>query len=141
MSISNFVEERLDLMLAHPENWGSAESFELQVLLLLEIRKALDSPVQLSGQHSLRQLLDVYAGFLRPKFPDLGPRPLSALIPEDLSAIAVALQQFREALSAAGDGEASAVDVSSSPPPAPERLGDDVRVDAVTAGMPRKAAA
>lgn len=97
MTITNFIDERLDLMLAHPEHWGGAEAFESQVLLLLELQEVVRANTDVSSQNSLRQLLDGYVAFLRPLFPDLGPRPLSSVL-NDQFVIATALEQFRASL-------------------------------------------
>ena len=138
MTILNFIDERLDLMLAHPQSWGGAEAFELQVLLLLELRQVVRADVEVSTQSSLRLLLDEYSAFLRPLFPELGPRPLSSEL-DDPSAIATPLGQFRESLA----HEPSIARVLPPPPPAPTDLGLDVLVgvEGEEAVMPRKAAA
>lgn len=140
MTITSFIDERLDLMLAHPEHWGGAEAFESQVLLLLELREVVDAETEISSQSSLRQLLDGYVAFLRPLFPDLGPRPLSTIV-NDLVPIATALGQFRAFL--AEHTRQPNVGDAESPPPAPLDLGSDVVVDddETKAVMPRKAAA
>ena len=65
--ISDFIEERLDLMLAHPKNWGTAEAYELQVLLLLEMRLHVDSAHE--NIDSLRAIQDQYVEFLTSAFP------------------------------------------------------------------------
>lgn len=140
MNIASFIDERLDLMLAHPEHWGDAEAFESQILLLLEIQEVMRAETDVSSQTSLRQLLDGYVAFLRPLFPDLGPRPLSSVV-EDQRVIASALEQFRARLGVR-DRQRSPGN-SEAPPPAPVELGSDVVVDDddTKAVMPRKAAA
>lgn len=91
MGILEFIDARLDAMLAHPLAWGGAESFELQVLLLLELRFFLDDPA------APRSLTAAYSEFLRASRPDLGARPLSAAT-EDCEDIAKMLARFRAEL-------------------------------------------
>lgn len=104
MPIDEFIEERLDVMLLHPEFWGSAEAFELQVLLLLEMQGYLRAPVPL--QDSLRRLLDTYHAFVRSVRPGSPPCPLSAQ-GEAVVSIASMLMVFRRQLTAEGYPAAS----------------------------------
>jgi hypothetical protein len=135
-TIPDFIEERLDSMLANPEFWGDAEAFELQVILLLEIRTALRTPR--TPAESLRWILDQYYSFLRARRPDAPPQPLSAVVGEDFGLIAGHLQGFREHLSRiATDAEAGSE--SEDPPSAPPDLGVDVAVDVQHSRMPRAA--
>jgi hypothetical protein len=66
--------------------WGSCEAYELQVLLLLELRF-------FPGHRE--KLTELYVAFLSPLYPDLGSRPLSALQRVDLGRIARILTAFR----------------------------------------------
>jgi len=93
-----FVNGRLDAMLTHPLNWGGAEAFELQVLLLLELREFLRNPNSPSSH------LERYSAFLRASHSDLGPRPLSA-VSDDIETIAQLLGQFRESLDSSHPSE------------------------------------
>ena len=133
--ISDFIEERLDLMLAHPKNWGTAEAYELQVLLLLELRLYVDSSYE--SINSLRIIQDQYSEFLTSGFPNLGPRPLSA-ITEDTATIARSLDAFRQSISVTCHNFAHAEPEPTSPM-APQELGSDVDVKSGSiATMPRE---
>lgn len=131
MDVAEFIDARLDAMLAHPLNWGGAEAFELQVLLLLELRQFLRQP--LPPSKSLRTHLDGYSSFIRERRPDMGPQPLSA-VTDDIEAIARELDDFRAAL---------AVSTESAPPvatpSAPDSLGLDVEVTSEAPTKPRAA--
>lgn len=132
MTIAEFVDSRLDMMLAHPNNWGSTEAFELQVLLLLELQMVLrcaDVP-----RDSLRILLDAYASFMRKQRPDLGPRPVSTVLPNDPATISRYLEEFRESLESKLLPEPE-----ESIPTAPTDLGTDIPVDPSSSKMPRAA--
>lgn len=135
MDIADYIEQRLDQMLARPLNWGGAEAFELQVLLLLELRDVLRAASV--GSVSLRAHLDRYTTFLRTRRSDLGPRPLSA-VTDDLELIARLLEEFRTL-----DGSLQHVRTSADPendvPSAPTNLGLDVSVDPIDPTMPRAA--
>lgn len=135
MMPADFVDERLNAMLQHPDSWGGPEAFELQVLLLLE--SAQTSFAGRSGQESLVAFQDRYAKFLRRDFPKVGARPLST-ITDDVRVIAGALKAFREILEAEAEATALAGD---STPEAPDDLGSDVDVEPLISAMPRKAAA
>lgn len=69
--------------------WGSCEAYELQVLLLLELRFFP------GGRQALTKL---YTAFLSPLYPELGARPLSVLQRVDLGRIARILTAFRTEL-------------------------------------------
>ncbi len=131
MMPTDFVDERLDRMLERPKNWGAAEAFELQVLLLLEVRRNLEGGP--GGQASLIAIHDDYAAFLKAQFPELGPRPLCSITP-DVEVIADALKGFRASLTTR---EAKAL--PGGIPLAPESLGIDVDVRERIATMPRAA--
>lgn len=130
MDIDEFINARLDVMLAHPLRWGGAEAFELQVLLLLELQRLLRDPA--SRHQGPREHVAEYTAFLQTAWEDLGPRPLSA-VTSDLGEIARELSRFRAATSepdvASPDGPA---------PSAPEDLGRDVVVGP-DSSMPRAA--
>lgn len=132
MDVAEFLDARLDAMLAHPLNWGGAEAFELQVLLLLELRQFLRRPS--APAPSLRTHLDAYSSFLRGRWPDLGPRPLSA-ISDDVEVIAQGLDEFR-----ATQDRSGSTTLSGPAPSAPEQLGTDVAVTPDTSTKPRVAA-
>ena len=82
-------------MLAHPDYWGSAEAYELQVLLLLEMELMVLGEV--SDRESLQRLQERYAIFLSASHPDIGARPLSAITSETRE-IGKALREFRNAM-------------------------------------------
>lgn len=135
-TISDFIDQRLDSMLANPEFWGNAEAFELQVILLLEMKAALHAPR--ASQESLRWILDEYHAFLRARRPGAPPQPLSAVVGEDFGLIAGYLQGFREHLrSVAGPGDVNGED--EDVPSAPPVLGVDVAVGVEHSRMPRAA--
>ena len=125
MTTATFVEERLDAMLARPKCWGSAEAFETQVLLLLEMREHLSSG--LFGQESLRALQDRYNTFMRSKVSELGARPLCAVL-TDVNRIAALLTEFRAQPVHAAPFEPT--------PVAPQSLGADVDVHQGVTRMP-----
>lgn len=131
MDIAEFIDSRLDAMLSHPLNWGGPEAFELQVLLLLELRQFLRTPSAPSP--SLRTHLDTYTGFIRTRRPELGARPLSSVI-GDAELIAQYLEEFRASLDVSRQSPSAA-----SAPSAPENLGTDVEVTADEPTMPRAA--
>jgi hypothetical protein len=93
--LSEFVEQRLEDMLSHPEHWGGAEAYELQALLLLELRLLLSH--QTSEAESLRTINDLYSAFVASEYPEVGARPLSATT-SDFGQIARALRRFRDTL-------------------------------------------
>ncbi len=126
MNIEEFIDGRLDAMLAHPEHWGDAEAFEMQVLLLLELRQFLRAPA--SPSQSLRMQTDLYSDFIRARYPEVGPRPLSAAGYE-ASSIAHCMEQFRTFSSTPAPAE--------PPPAAPDGLGLDVDVSQDNTTMPR----
>lgn len=92
----DFVVARLDLMLS-PEHatryamWGGAESYEAQVLLLLEILYAT------SLGFDCWEFNERYVGFLRSRHATLGPRPLCT-VEADHAVIATELRGFRAEL-------------------------------------------
>jgi hypothetical protein len=90
MDIESFIETRIEMMLEHPRNWGGPEAFELQVLLLLEIRHSL----RLQRVRNMQNFLGDYSDFLRPRFPKVGNRPMSAIC-NDFESIAGALRGFQ----------------------------------------------
>jgi hypothetical protein len=134
MDIADFIDARLDAMLAHPRQWGDPESFELLALLLLELRQVVLSAEPVSQSQSLRSHLDTYSTFLRQRHPELGARPLSA-ISEDLELIARSLRDFQIATDAAQHAGAHA---ASLVPLAPKTLGSDVEVNNPTPTKPRE---
>lgn len=129
MNIEEFIDGRLDAMLAHPEYWGEAEAFEMQVLLLLELRQFLKTPA--TPSQSLRIQTDLYSEFIRTRHPEVGPRPLSAA-GYDANSIANCMEHFR-AFSSASNTPSPA----EPPPPAPNGLGVDVDVSQDNTTMPR----
>lgn len=135
-TLSYFIDQRLDSMLANPEYWGNAEAFELQVILLLEIKAVMSVPR--TSQKSLRWILDEYYGFLCARRPDSPPRPLSAVVGEDFDLIARHLQSFRDQLSAASSLSQIRAALESIPS-APAVLGFDVAVGVEHSQMPRAA--
>lgn len=95
--MNELLDTTLDEMLDHPDTdhgfdhglWGSTESYELQVLLLLELR---------FFPHARNELMQNYFMFFRPKFPDLGARPVSALRRVSAHDLAAHFRAFREDL-------------------------------------------
>jgi hypothetical protein len=77
------LDDRISAMLDRPAIWGGPEAYELQLLLLIEIR------------YSLRRndLQTAYAKFLSEVYPLAGARPASATT-NDLTFIASLLKQF-----------------------------------------------
>jgi hypothetical protein len=132
------LDERLDAMLARPGMWGGAEAVELQVLLLLELRIVAMRPA--FRNRAMELLKGQYSSFLQRRFPDAGPRMLSALAadPHELASL---LEQLRtEVLDsvAAIDGEML---VGTTPIAAPPSLGEDVVIalpSTVSGPMPRR---
>ena len=131
MDIIEFIESRLDAMLSHPLNWGGAEAYELQVLLLLELRQFARTPAT-TPSISLRLHLDAYSKFLRLSRPELGPRPLSA-VSDDVESIAQRMQEFSASLTP------TTIPSTIDFPAAPETLGEDVEVVAYQPTKPRAA--
>lgn len=85
------LDRRLDIMLhLRPELWGSPEAYELQVLLLLELRFVSSNA---SG------ITERYSAFLRPSFPNIGCGMLSSLT-DDFSVLSETLSAFRSILAA-----------------------------------------
>lgn len=85
------IDQRLDAMLMHaPEYWGSAEAYELQVLLLLELRY---------GPHEQAFFMQGYSTFLQERRPEVGCRSLAA-VESNVGVIAETLHEFRSELSA-----------------------------------------
>lgn len=127
-TIEEFIKARLDALLAFPEYWGGAEAFELQALLLLELRQFLRAP--LPERESLRTQTDLYSSFLRAGHPGVGSGPLSAA-GHDAGTIASCIQRFRAIASASHSS------TPTPPPIAPLALGVDVVVSPQTPTMPR----
>jgi hypothetical protein len=89
-----YLDARLDGMLARPRAWGSPEAFELQVLLLLEVRQVVVREAQRTGAVRDRE----YVQFLAERLPEHGCRALSATF-SDHETIAEHLRAFRAWLS------------------------------------------
>jgi hypothetical protein len=129
--LTRFLARRFEEMLVHPDCWGSAEAYELQALLLLEMQ--LVSSRVASEDESLLTLNERYAAFLHAEYPDLGVRPLSA-ITGDYVAIADSLRKFRDSLVQRVDAGM----VSPRPPSEARRhLGRDVQLAKNSTVMPR----
>lgn len=75
--ILQYLDDRLQHMLAAPELWGSAEAVELQVVQILELRHFVLNPTTKAGE---REVLARYARFLAALFPSNPPETLSALL-------------------------------------------------------------
>jgi hypothetical protein len=91
------LDGRLDAMLnIRPKLWGSPEAYELQVLLLLELRFA---GVLHPHAQNTRAINERYSTFLRRSFTEAGCRPLSS-ITDDFILIAQTLSAFRRSLAA-----------------------------------------
>lgn len=91
------IDARLNVMLTgpRPDLWASTtEGFELQVLLLLELRFAETLGFDPDNGALLQER---YSAFLRPRFPNKGCRPLSA-VTNDFTVVRQALSAFRETL-------------------------------------------
>lgn len=86
-----FVERRLKEMFIRPGRWGGAEAFEMQVLLLLEIRYVMKSP----GDN--RNFVELYSGFLQRESANAGCRAMSASN-KDVRQIAQVMKRFRDSL-------------------------------------------
>jgi len=72
------IDQSLDLLTGAPRMWGSPESMELQVLLLLEMRAVASRPHVMRGRPS--GLRDAYEQFIRSLFPDAPPMMLSSIL-------------------------------------------------------------
>jgi hypothetical protein len=86
-----WIEQRIEEMLAAPSMWGTLEAVELQVLQLLELRALAVRPEpELANP---RRVLELYQDFLRQRFPDAASAPLH-LLAADLDL----MRQFRDQL-------------------------------------------
>lgn len=84
------LEQTLTAILANPTPmWGNSEAYELQVLMLLQLRYQLPPNV----------LIRRYSIFMKERSPDLGCRILSSL-EEDMATLGKHLKAFRESLGA-----------------------------------------
>ncbi len=120
-----YIDRRLDAMLAAPAMWGTDEAVELQALQLLDLRTLAFAPENRSGKP--RATLDDYAGFLRRKFPEAPTLNLAALLEREgrQHELAAILGEFRDFM--------LAVAVEASIVSAPPR-----RVRASTSHAPRR---
>jgi hypothetical protein len=92
-----FIDARLDSLIAKPSLWGGREGVELQILQLLEFRALVLRP-NADARQIFTQLRDAYARFVRKSIPNCPPAPLSALLDDDdLPQLVAFLSQFRQA--------------------------------------------
>jgi hypothetical protein len=78
-ALLHFIDERIAQMLARPAAWGSAESVELQVLQLVEVR-ALAMHPDADPQRTFKLLQRAYERFIESSIEGTGPEPLAALL-------------------------------------------------------------
>jgi hypothetical protein len=99
LTFSDWVDSRLEAMLAAPRMWGtSLESVELQVLTLLEARAFAQDPSR--ERRNPRRVLDDYVRLLGDRFASQPPGPLHKLVEEDESRFVEALRFLTESLRA-----------------------------------------
>lgn len=97
-SFTELLDTRLDEMLGFPGKdcgldhglWGSCESYELQVILLLELR--------FFPYDRERRLMDAYHSFFSRRFPEKGCRYLSGMRTLPVSELSRQLGDFRKHL-------------------------------------------
>lgn len=70
-------ESRLDALLRAPRMWGSNEAVEMQSILLMELRALALRPYASHGD--INYVFESYVTFLRDKYPEHPPAPLSKL--------------------------------------------------------------
>lgn len=75
--IVKWTEEYASQILAAPRMWGSLEAVEMQFLQLLEVRALALRPQQ--ELNCPRRVIDSYTAFLRDRFAEHAPLPLSEL--------------------------------------------------------------
>jgi hypothetical protein len=93
----NWVDQRMDDMLATPRMWGSDEAIEMQALLLFEVRALAMRPEQEIANPG--RIMDAYAAYLAQTYPAKPHRPLCQIVePDDLGlTLAAELRKFRDA--------------------------------------------
>jgi hypothetical protein len=96
-TLLQFIDKRLDSLIAKPALWGGRESVELQVLQLLELRAVVLRP-SADTRDIFNQLQHSYERFVRKSIPNAPPAPLSALLSdEDTPRLTRLLGEFRQA--------------------------------------------
>ena len=78
-TLLDFIDTRIQSMLARPAAWGSAESIELQVLQLIEIR-ALTLHPDTEPQRVFKLLQRAYERFIEDNLAGSGPEPLAVIL-------------------------------------------------------------
>jgi hypothetical protein len=73
-TVLRWANERLDALLGAPPMWGSNEAVEMQALLLMELRAIALRPEE--SEESPDAVFELYAAFLRQRFPGRAPAPL-----------------------------------------------------------------
>lgn len=91
MTTIEFVNERLDAMLARPKMWGGAEAIELQVILLLEFLAKDALPDQDPNEWIMRR----YLPFIRKALSSNAPWLLSGHFSSDVDSLVKQLAAFR----------------------------------------------
>jgi hypothetical protein len=80
LSTLEWIDERLDTLLAHPGQWGQSEAVEMQFLLLIEMRVHSMDP---AWEHENQgYVFETYCAYLKKKFPKWHG-PASQLVKED----------------------------------------------------------
>jgi len=94
-ALLHFIDERIEQMLARPAAWGSAESVELQVLQLVEVR-ALAMHPDAEPQRIFKLLQRAYERFIENSIECAGPEPLAAILEQRdrLSELGPLLERF-----------------------------------------------
>jgi len=95
-ALRGWLDRRMDEMLSAPRMWGSDESIELQILLLLELKSFVRHPSSLNNDP--RRVIDAYLGFLRDRFPSRPNMPLHQLLSAEPQQFSAVLSEFRALL-------------------------------------------
>jgi hypothetical protein len=95
-----WIDQRIERILAAPPMWGSPEAVEMQVLQLLQMRAvALRAPHE---PDSSKRVVDAYLSYLSLKFPKQPQQPLFEHVRShddaNYAALSAGLRGFVEAL-------------------------------------------
>jgi hypothetical protein len=98
-TIVQWLDQRIEHILAAPPMWGSPEAVEMQVLQLIQVRSLILRPTQ--EIENPRGVFNAYLSYLRQRFPKQPQQPLFELIGRDdelYTNLAAGLRGFIEAL-------------------------------------------
>jgi hypothetical protein len=118
-----WIDKRLADLLAYPGQWGSPETIEMQMILLLEARFALLNPT--GEREDEGHVFQMYQRLLRQHYPNDGNLPLHQIVKDvpGMRPLGAALDKIRALIVADMDSKKTSVSgivlhlrVRSNPP-------------------------